>query len=483
MIIDRYMIQNREDLFLKNLMNPMFGDPKPHNKQDFWKLIDHWKAYLANEYGLRKGQVVGWGVAKNNVNCHAIMFAIAELGAQIFPAHLAWHPEAKTDTVSTTLRPEFGFWDNVTLNMLEGAQGKFYGKYLDYEMINIDEVDIVNYNEEMDYMPPDVFPEDPFFITYSDGLCEDGFEFQYYTHQEAWGLAHRHYKLFNMKDTIGVHTFNFMHCMSFITYSLAAYMGCKEHYVLNWWDRVDQWKPAMLKMLQEVYNRPERKVIFFKNEETLRHSLSVIDDTGKETTRFICPYGESTQSLHDICHDFNIRATVLYGETRAKALTLFVKPINPDSLFIEDSIGFVPDNYYECVYSPQKGVMFVRGYHDSVYRSFSFSVEKMETGEYIHKGLVEKHPHQKRVEEILGHSDFFLLRKYGESYLAVYEEPKPEQYELLDILGLTHIAVIDRMAYCLENKRYRDWFALKNQFWYGFDSYEEGRVRYYNGEG
>ncbi len=58
MIIDRYVIQNRDDLYLQNIMHEMLGDPEPYNKQRYWKLIDNWKAYLTNEYGLRKGDVV-----------------------------------------------------------------------------------------------------------------------------------------------------------------------------------------------------------------------------------------------------------------------------------------------------------------------------------------------------------------------------------------------------------------------------------------
>ncbi len=67
MIIDRYLIQNREQLQLRNVMNQMLGDPTPYDKERFWDVIDKWKAYLSNEYGLRKGQLVGLGVSKNNV--------------------------------------------------------------------------------------------------------------------------------------------------------------------------------------------------------------------------------------------------------------------------------------------------------------------------------------------------------------------------------------------------------------------------------
>lgn len=483
MIIDRYMIKHREGLNLQNLMNPMFGDPQPFDKQKFWRLIDRWKAYLVNEYGLRKGQVVGWGCAKNSVETHAIMFAIAELGAQVFPAHLAWHPDAETDTISTVINPEFGFWDNVTLNMLGGVQDSFYGKYLEFEMINIDQVDINNYDEPMDYQVPDILPDDPFYITYSDGRCEDGYELQYYTHREAWGLAHRQFKLLNMNNSVGVHTFNLLHCMSFVTYTLAAYMGCQQHFVLNWWDRIDQWKPPMLKMLERVYDTGGHKVIFFKNEETLRLTMPYLKDECKADIDFVLPMGEPTESLQELVDEFGIRTFVFYGENKVKAPLLFIKPVLPNRGHT-GGIGFLADNYYECVFTKQKGVMFVRGHHDTGYRQLSKTLDKNEeTGEYAITGDVDVHPYQKRVEEMLGHDDFFLLRKLGRNYLAVFEEPSAKEYALLDTLGLTHIAVIDRMAYCLENKRYREWFALKNQFWYGFDSYEEGRVRYYNGEG
>ena len=71
MIIDRYIIQKRDELFLQNVMHEMLGDPEPYNKQRYWKLIDNWKAYFTNEYGLRKGDVVGLGLVKNNVNATA----------------------------------------------------------------------------------------------------------------------------------------------------------------------------------------------------------------------------------------------------------------------------------------------------------------------------------------------------------------------------------------------------------------------------
>lgn len=483
MIIDRYVIQRRDELHLQNIMHEMLGDPSPYNKERFWLNIDKWKAYLTNEYGLRKGDVVGLGLVKNNVKTTALLFALAELGAQVFVSTLAWNRDAKIDYPSTVMKADFGLWDSVAVRMLDSIQRDYYEDNLPYEMIQVDSVDIENYDEPMEIESPEVFPDDPFWITHSDGKHEDGIQFQYYTHKECWGLAHRQFKLFGHNDSISVHTFNSVHCMSFILYSVAALMGSKEHYFINWWDRLDQWKPGMVKALQELYKRPEKKVVWFKNKETLEVSLNGInrDNFDGSSCTFICPYGTYEEHLHTIVEERGVNIYMLYGESRSKSLPLFVKPVRES--YIENSVGFIIDNYYECVYSDQKNVMFVRPYHQDVFYPLSFKVKKLENGEYINLGDVEKNPYQERVEAILDHDDFFLLRKLGRNYLAVFEEPTPDQYKLLNTLGLTDIQVIDRMSMCLENTRYRDWFALKSQFEYGYESFEEGRVRYYNGEG
>ena len=482
MIIDRYVIQNRDELHLQNIMHEMLGDPEPYNKQRYWKLIDNWKAYFTNEYGLRKGDVVGLGLVKNNVNASAAIFALAELGAQVFVSGIAWHKDAKIDYPSTVMKAEFGMWDSVTVRMLDSVPRDYFEDNLPYEMIQLDSVDIENYNEPMEIEQPEVFPDDPFWITNADGEHEDGIEFQYYTHKECWSLAHRQFKMFNYHGSLGVQTFNAVHCMSFINSVIPAMMGCKEIYFVNWWDRLNMWKPQMVKALQQLYKRPEKKVIWFKNEETLERSLNGLEkgDFDGQSCHFVCPFSTPTPFLHELVEEKGIKCSLFYGETRSKSLTLFVKPIQGD--YIEGSVGFILDNYYECVYSPQKLQMFVRGHEDTAFYPLSFRVQKMSNGEYMHMGSVVINPYHERVEHILGHHDFFLLRKYGRNYLCLFEEPEPKVMKLLDNLGLTQIEVIDRMAFCLENYRYRDWFALKNAFEYGFESFEEGRVRYYDGK-
>lgn len=480
MIIDRYVIQKRDELHLQNVMHEMFGDPKPYDKARFWKLIDNWKAYLTNEYGLRKGDLVCLAMVGNNVKTNALLFALAECGAQVFAASLAWNRDAKIDYPATTLKPVFGLWDSVAVRMLDSVQRDFYEDNIEHEMIQVDSVDIENYDKPLEHELPDIFPDDPYWVTHADGQIEDGLEFQYYTHRECWGLANRQHKLFSHE--LSIHTFNSVHCMSFVLYSIAAFMGSKEHYFINWWDRLNMWKPQMVKALQSLYRRPEKKVVWFKNEETLERSLNGLhkEDFMGSSCTFICPYGPYTKHLHTIAEERGVNIFMLYGESRSKSLPLFVKPVRGD--YVEDSIGFVLDNYYECVYSDQKNVMFVRPHHQDVFYPLSFKVKKLENGEYLHLGPVDKHPFQERVEAILGHDDFFLLRKLACNYLAVFEEPTPDQHKLLNTLGLTDIQVIDRMSMCLENTRYRDWFALKSQFEYGYESFEEGRVRYY-GEG
>ena len=162
MIIDRYVIQNRDDLHLQNIMHEMLGDPEPYNKQRYWKLIDNWKAYLTNEYGLRKGDVVGIGLVKNNVQTTALLFALAELGIQVFASSLSWNRDAKIDYPATTIKAEVGLWDSVAVRMLESLQRDYYDDHLPYEMIQVDSVDIENYNEPMEIEEPEVFPDDPF---------------------------------------------------------------------------------------------------------------------------------------------------------------------------------------------------------------------------------------------------------------------------------------------------------------------------------
>lgn len=482
MIIDRYVIQKRDELFLQNVMHEMLGDPEPYGKQRYWKLIDNWKAYLTNEYGLRKGDVVGIGLVKNNVQTTALLFALAELGAQVFASSLSWNRDAKIDYPATTIKAEFGLWDSVAVRMLDSVQRDYYDDNLPYEMIQVDSVDIENYTEPMEIEQPEVFPDDPFWITHADGEHEDGLEFQYYTHKECWSLAHRQFKMFNYYDGLGIHTFNSVHCMSFINAVLPAMMGCKEHYFVNWWDRLNMWKPQMVHALQKLFKRPEKKVIWFKNEETLERSLNGLqkEDFDGSTCHFVCPFSTPTPFLHELVKEKGIKCSLFYGETRSKSLTLFVKPIREE--YVEGSVGFILDNYYECVYSPQKLQMFVRGHEDTAFYPLSFRVQKMSNGEYVYMGSVAINPYHERVEHILGHHDFFLLRKYGKNYLCLFEEPEPKVMALLENLGLTQIEIIDRMAYCLENSRYRDWFALKNAFEYGYESFEEGRVRYYDGK-
>ena len=483
MIIDRYVIQKRDELFLQNVMHEMLGDPEPYNKERYWKLIDNWKAYFANEYGLRKGDLVGIGLVKNNVNTTALLFALAELGCQVMACTLAWNRECEIDYPGTVCKPALGLWDSIAVRMLDEVQLDYFEDHVQCEMLQVDAVDIENYNEPMEYEPPDILPDDPFWITHADGEIEDNIEFQYYTHKECWSLAHRQFKMFNYYDSLALHTFNAVHCMSFVNAVIPAMMGCKEHYFVNWWDRLLMWKPQMVDALRRLYSRPEHKVVWAKNYETLAASLEGLDKENFDgsTCHFVMPFTTPTPELHDLVERTGIKCSLFYGETRSKSLTLFVKPIRED--YVDGSIGFVLDNYYECVYSAQKHTMFVRGHEDDVFYPLSFKVEKQPNGEYIHMGSAHVHPFQKRVEEFLGHNDFFLLRKYGKSYLVVFEEPTPEQHDLLDTLGLTDTVVTDRMAFCLESFRYRDWFAFKNALDYGYDNFDEQRVRYYDGEG
>lgn len=483
MIIDRYVIQNREELMLQNIMHEMLGDPNPYNKERYWKLIDNWKAYFANEYGLRKGDLVGIGLIKNNVNTTAILFALAELGCQVMACSLAWNRDAVIDYPGTVCKPALGLWDSIAVRMLENVQQDYFEDHVQCEMLQVDAVDIENYNERMEYQPPEVMPDDPFWITHADGQHEDGIEFQYYTHRECWRLAHREFKIHRYHGSLGLLTFNAVHNMSFIFSVIPTLMGCKETFFVNWWDRLIMWKPQMVAALQRIYQRPERKVVWVKNEETLAASLEGLDKENFDGSKvqFIMPFGSATPELHDLVNRTGIKLVLYYGETRSKSLTLFMKPIIGE--YVKDSIGVIVDNYYECVYSAQRQTMFIRGYEDGVLYPLSFKLKKLENGEYAYAGSMHVHPFQKRVEEFLGHDDFFLLRKYGRSYLVVFEEPTEEQHKLLNTLGLTDIVVTDRMAFCLENSRYRDWFALKGALEYGYDEFDEGRVRYYNGEG
>ena len=91
-----------------------------------------------------------------------------------------------------------------------------------------------------------------------------------------------------------------------------------------------------------------------------------------------------TPFLHELVEEKGIKCSLFYGETRSKSLTLFIKPIKGD--YVEGSVGFILDNYYECVYSPQKCTMFVRGHEDTAFYPLSFGVEKQSNGEYIHMG-------------------------------------------------------------------------------------------------
>ena len=99
--------------------------------------------------------------------------ACAELGAQVFSANLAWNPKAKVPMVATDLPASFGFWDSLTLKMLDGVQEEYYEDTVEVEMINLDTVDIENYNEPIEFDHPDVLPDDPLLVTYSDGQFED----------------------------------------------------------------------------------------------------------------------------------------------------------------------------------------------------------------------------------------------------------------------------------------------------------------------
>lgn len=489
MIIDRYVIQKRDDpdFMLRNYMHEMFGDTKPYDKKRFWTLIDNWKAYLTNEWGARKGHVMSVALVKNNVNSSAFMFAVAELGLQVCPSSLYWNPDCDVEYPTTALinasqssTPLWGAWDSVSERLLDASQRDYVEEHLPAEMLNIDTVDIENYNEPPEIEYPDILPDDPYYITYSDGEHEDRIEFQYYTHKECWQLAHRQFKMFDMYDSLAIHTFNTVHCMSFVLYSVAAFMGAKEHYYVNWWDRLSMWRKGQVNILHTLYQRPEKKVVWFKNEETLERSLEGYVNPDKGYTHFVAPFGVYTEKLHQLAKDHNVKISVHHGETRSKALTLFTKPVRED--YVENSLGFIMDNFYEAVYSPQRKTMFVRAHDSDRYYPLSFKVDKKENGEYLYAGPVETNPYQKRVETILGHSEFFLLRKLGQNYLGLFEDATEDQMKLLNTLGLTEIQVIDKMSFLLENSRYRDWFMLKNQFEYGFEEYEEGRVRYYYGE-
>ena len=126
MIIDRYLIQKREDLFLQNVMHEMLGDTEPYDKDRFWGLIDKWKAYFTNELGLRKGDVVGLGLIKNNVNASAAIFALAECGAQVFTSGLCWNKNCPVDYPASVLNASFGLWDSVSVRMTDSVQRDYW---------------------------------------------------------------------------------------------------------------------------------------------------------------------------------------------------------------------------------------------------------------------------------------------------------------------------------------------------------------------
>ena len=474
----------RDQFTIRNVQR---GDRSEFDRDRFIELIDKWKNYFHNHVGVSKGDIAAIGVVNNGVATHAIVFALAELGIQIVVAHLHFHKDIDTDSVIPLIKPDLCIQDNMSRDMCDGInQDAFIREVESYgntcPIINIDEINIDDY--EMGELPKDFAgPNDPLYISYDNGLEDDTFRFQYYTHKEVASYAARNGSVFNLKESLAVHTFNLIHADSLMTYMIPAYLYSTEHVVLNFWDRVSTWNTIFTNFVVGIMNQPFEKKVMIKNEETLENLVVRMSKEGRKSTFFIYPYGEYTETLHGIVQKYDIRVAVLTGEARARCFTLFTKVIDKNTVFEKGNVGLVLDTFYTTLYNAKEKVVLVRARTGREYIQLSHYYTKNDNGEYIQGERVNKSVHSNKVSEILGHNNFDILTKYGRHYLVVYEDFSDKEYDKLsDLNQFNDIVHQSRKAFCLENSRCRYWFTLKSQLEYGFDDYEIERLRYQNEE-
>jgi len=477
-VINRSLL--REQLLVRNVHR---GRASEHNKEEFVELIDKWKCYLHNEVGIQKGDICAIGCVTNKTNFHAFVFALAELGVVMFPGHLPWNRDILVDGAIPLLKPELLVIDEEASRMCEGI----IPDYLVHEMesygntgclINIDDVDLDSY--EGGEVPGILSgPHDLLYISYDDGLEDDSFNFRYYTHKEVAALSARNGAIFNLKDTRAIHTFNFIHAESFMTYFLPAYIYCTEHLLMNFWDRLSMWNPVFTNFVVSVMEEEGKKQVMIKNEETLENMVARMSKKSRRDVTFIYPYGEFTENLHRIIKKWDLRVAILSGEKRAQAFNLFCKVVDKKTPFEEGNVGKPLDNFYNILYNEREKVALVRAKPCREFVQLSHFYDKNEAGEYIRLHRVFKNPYSRPVKEILGHENFDILSKYGRNYLVVYEDFTAEENEKLsDLRYFKDIVHQSREAFCLDNLRCRYWHNLKSQLEYGFDDYETDRLRY-----
>jgi len=477
-MINRNII--RDQFVIRNIQR---GDRSDYDRERFCELIDKWKSYVHNEMGIVKGNIACLGLMNCGVKTHALVFALAELGIQIVPAVLSFNKDIITDSPITVLKPEAGFWDNIAIKMCDGIAKEVVPKEFELVgntgvLVNVDDVDLDSY-EMKDFPKEFAGPNDPLYITWDDGLEDDMFKLNYYTHKDVAAYSARNGSIFNLKDTLAVHTFNLSHSESLMTYMIPAYLYCVDHVTINFWDRLAMWNPALTTLMCNLVNTPKEKKIMIKNEETLENLVVRMTKEGKKSTFFIYPYGEFTENLLRIVRKYNIRVCILTGEQRAKCFTLFTKVIDKDTVFEEGNVGVVLDKFFNLVYNSKEKVVLVRSNVGREYVQLSNFYTKKDNGEYIKGERIFKSVYSIKVKEILGHDNFDILSKYGRHYLVVYEDFDDKEFQQLEDMNyFKDIVQQSKKAYCIENGRCRYWFNLKNQLEYGFDNYETERLRY-----
>lgn len=439
------MIFNR-DILKENFtcISPQFNTDM--TRDEFCDYIDKWKAYLVNECGLYKGSIVINSMVLGELSHFAFFFACAELGIKHAGTNYPYMNDFMDISLIKRLKVDAVFNDSLAKNyyhqnkilqiveeIVENGGGKIYWE---------DEIDILNYNEKQLISDPGILPSDTLQITYTSGRSGENSKICNITHEYAMAVGERNIDVFNISDTLAIHTNNLHHARSLTTYFIPALMSCEEHRFYNIPNNTIYWPPELVENLKQDFIRPERKIVLVQST----HVMNALED-----------------NFEFLNTEFIQHRVTEYGETDG-----------PHCLFVNNRLV---DNFYDLILMDD-GTTLVNCHCWKDWHVLDDKFEK--NGDEFHIiGRRSEHPLTDQVSELLN-VPFEILTKEGRTYLAIFsrEDIHIDEYlkEMFDDVQIVH-----PNAFTSDNSR--QWWALKEMFHRSqypdtdWDYWEERRIK------
>lgn len=302
---------------------------------------------LLRDAGAQKGDLITISILIVNHWHIASIFACAEMGLKIIildsPATLESLPYTKLALHGPS---QFYIHDSQedTTNIYGGLHDEMIRRY------GGEPVDIRHaWKTYQDDFYVDVSPDDPFLLSSTSGTTKASRPILF-SHKEVYGISKRNIDVFGFEPSSFVcHSRNLHHASALLTSLFPALMGSQRHFNIPIGHDLSGEDHLLLKGYQMIRNINTTHIMI-PNKATLIDFLETVNEPFKRTLNInMCGFVLDEEFV-ELARQYSVKFLSHYGSIDT-AIPLLVNFVDEDSKIIPDSLGIIPDDFYDVEFN------------------------------------------------------------------------------------------------------------------------------------